>query len=131
MVGKAWREKGVGWLYETLKLLLATPRDFLDAHFEHPKVKAMMAAWGMHLDFRAGHAGGALFPYLECMVNQNFGMVIGQGGADTIIKAMVGALKAKGGELYLGDEVTSVTTSGGAATGVTLASGKQARRRRR
>jgi len=125
VVAKACWEKGLGWPYETLKLLLATPRDFLDAHFEHPKVKAMMAAWGMHLDFPPDAAGGALFPYLECMVNQNFGMVIGQGGADTIIKAMVGALKAKGGELWLGDRVTSVATSGEVATGVILSSGKR------
>jgi len=41
---KAWREKGTGWLYDTLKLLLASPRDFLDARFESQKVKAMMAA---------------------------------------------------------------------------------------
>ena len=29
VVWKARREKGVAWLYQTLKLLLATPRDFL------------------------------------------------------------------------------------------------------
>ena len=57
-------------------------------NFENDKVKAMMAAWGMHLDFAPDIAGGALFPYLESMANQSFGMVIGQGGADTIIAAM-------------------------------------------
>ena len=46
----------------------------------------MLAAWGMHLDFAPDVAGGALFPYLESMANQAFGMVIGQGGADTIIR---------------------------------------------
>ena len=101
VVWKAWREKGTAWLFDTLKLLVATPRDFLDARFENPKVKAMMAAWGLHLDFAPDVAGGALFPYLECMVNQSFGMVIGQGGADTIVKAMVGVLKSKGVELLL------------------------------
>jgi phytoene dehydrogenase-like protein len=112
-------------LFDLLKLLMATPRDFLDAHFEHPKVKAMMAAWGLHLDFAPDVAGGALFPYLESMVNQSFGMVIGQGGADTIIKAMVGALTAKGGELLLGDPVARVEIQAGAATGVTLKSGRR------
>ncbi len=125
VVWKARREKGIAWLYQTLKLLLATPRDFLDAHFEHPKVKAMMAAWGLHLDFAPDVAGGALFPYLESMANQSFGMVIGQGGADTIIKAMTGALKAKGGEILLGDRVARIETSGGAATGVMLESGRR------
>jgi len=122
---KAWRSKGTAWLFETAKLLLATPRDFLDARFEHPKVKAMMAAWGLHLDFAPDVAGGALFPYLESMVNQSFGMVIGQGGADTIIRAMVGALRAKGGELILGDGVAKVEISGSAATGVALQSGRK------
>ncbi|HLH49434.1 MAG TPA: NAD(P)/FAD-dependent oxidoreductase, partial [Roseiarcus sp.] len=85
VVWKAWREKGASWLYDTLRMLLATPRDFLDAHFEHPKVKAMMAAWGLHLDFAPDTAGGALFPYLESMANQSFGMAIGEGGADVVI----------------------------------------------
>ena len=38
-----------------------------------------MAAWGLHLDFAPDVAGGALFPYLESMANQAFGMVIGAG----------------------------------------------------
>ena len=122
---KAWREKGAAWLYDTLKLLVATPRDFLDARFENPKVKAMMAAWGLHLDFGPDVAGGALFPYLECMANQSFGMVIGQGGGDTVVKAMVGALKAKGGELMLGERVGRIETNGGAAKAVTLESGER------
>jgi phytoene dehydrogenase-like protein len=125
VVWKAWREKGVHWLYHTLKLLLATPRDFLDAHFEHPKIKAMMAAWGLHLDFAPDVAGGALFPYLESMANQSFGMVIGRGGADTIVKSMVEALKAKGGEVRLGERVSRIDTAAGVATGVTLESGNR------
>lgn len=121
---KAWREKGTGWMYDTLKLLLASPRDFLDARFESPKLKAMMAAWGMHLDFPPDVAGGALFPYLESMANQAFGMVIGQGGADTIIKSMVGVLKSKGGELLLGTSVDQIELGNGAATGVRLSDGR-------
>ena len=61
----AWRTKGSAFLVDLGRLLVSTPRDFLDAHFEEPKVKAMMAAWGMHLDFPPDVAGGALFPYLE------------------------------------------------------------------
>ncbi|MGO9358569.1 MAG: phytoene desaturase family protein [Xanthobacteraceae bacterium] len=122
-VWSAWRAKGTGWLYDTARLLLATPRDFLDAHFESPKLKAMMAAWGMHLDFAPDIAGGALFPYLESMANQAFGMVIGAGGADTIIKAMAGVIKARGGEIRLNAPAVAIETSGGATTGVRLADG--------
>lgn len=121
---KAWRSRGTRWLYDTVKLLLSSPRDFLDARFESPKVKTMMAAWGLHLDFAPDVAGGALFPYLESMANQAFGMVIGQGGADTIIKSMTALLKSKGGELILGTAVEQIQTSGGKATGVKLADGR-------
>ncbi len=67
-----------------------------------------MGAWGMHLDFSPDIAGGALFPYLESMANQSFGMVIGQGGADTMIKAMVARLEALGGSVTLNAEVAEI-----------------------
>ncbi len=122
---KAWRQKGSGWLYDTVRMLLSSPRGFLDARFRHAKLKTMMAAWGLHLDFAPDVAGGALFPYLESMANQAFGMVIGQGGADTIIKAMTGMLTARGGEILLGTAVDKVLVSGGNATGVLLADGRR------
>ncbi|MFB9949656.1 phytoene desaturase family protein [Rhizobium puerariae] len=124
VVWKAWREKGSGWLYDTARMLLASPRDFLDARFRSDKVKALMSAWGLHLDFAPDVAGGALFPYLESMANQAFGMMIGHGGADTIVKAMTGLLKARGGEVLLGTPVERVEVSDGAAAGVRLADGR-------
>jgi phytoene dehydrogenase-like protein len=119
----AWRTKGSAFLVDLGRLLISTPRDFLDAHFEEPKVKAMMAAWGMHLDFPPDVAGGALFPYLESMANQAFGMVIGRGGADAIIKAMTGLIKAKGGEIRLKSPVAKIETAAGGAPRVRLADG--------
>ena len=83
----------------------------------------MMAAWGMHLDFPPEAAGGALFPYLESMANQAFGMVIGAGGADVIIRAMTGLIKAKGGEVRLNSPVARIESDASGATGVTLGDG--------
>ena len=62
----------------------------------------MLGAWGMHLDFAPDIAGGALFPYLEGMAGQAFGMVLGQGGADTIVRALVAAIEARGGAVECG-----------------------------
>lgn len=123
-VWKAWQTGGMPLLTDLLRLLLSSPRGFLDRHFEHEKLKATMAAWGLHLDFPPDVAGGALFPYLETMTNQAFGMVIGMSGADTIIKAMTGLLKAKGGELILDAPVTSIDVANGRARTVTLADGR-------
>lgn len=123
VIWKALREKGAGWLYDTARLVLGSPRDFLDARFESDKLKATMAAWGMHLDFGPDVAGGALFPYLESMANQAFGMVIGKGGADTIVTAMTGLLRELGGVVHCGRSVEHIEVTDGRATAVRLSGG--------
>jgi phytoene dehydrogenase-like protein len=126
----AWRGKGLDWIVDTLRLLASSPREFLEEHFESPAIRAAMAAWGMHLDFSPDIAGGALFPYLESMANQSFGMVIGQGGADTMIRAMVARLDALGGTVRRNTEVTEIVRRDGRAIGVRLANGETVEARR-
>ena len=121
----AWRARGTEWMADIARLLMASPREWLDENFENAKVKAMMAVWGMHLDFSPDCAGGALFPYLESMADQIFGMALGRGGADTIASAMVRAIKAAGGEVRLNAPVQSIAIEGGAAKGVVLADGER------
>jgi phytoene dehydrogenase-like protein len=130
VIWKAWRQNGTAWTLEMLRFLTMPTRAWADAHFEHAKVKATLAAWGMHLDFPPDVAGGALFPYLESMANQAFGMVIGQGGADTMIRAMTGYLKELGGEIHLGAAVAEVLYSAGSASGIRLADGRTIAARR-
>jgi phytoene dehydrogenase-like protein len=59
------------------------------------------------------------------MANQSFGMALGQGGADTVISAMVRAINAAGGEVRLGTPVESIALEAGAAKGAVLASGER------
>jgi phytoene dehydrogenase-like protein len=121
----AWRARGTAWVADIARLLLASPREWLDENFESLKLKAMIAAWGLHLDFAPDCAGGALIPYLESMAEQSFGMALGQGGADTIVAAMVKAIKAAGGEVRLGAPVRRIAVESGVAKGVVLASGER------
>ncbi len=121
----AWRARGMAWIADTARLLVSSPREWLDENFENAKLKVMMAAWGMHLDFAPDCAGGALFPYLESMANQSFGLALGQGGADAIISAMIRTITQAGGEVRLGAPVGSIAIEGGAAKGVVLASGER------
>lgn len=119
----AWRAKGTAGTLALLRFLLTSTRTWADATFASPKVKATVAAWGMHLDFPPDMAGGALFPYLESMANQVFGMVIGKGGADTMIRAMVAYLQELGGTLQLDAPVREISQSAGAADGIVLQDG--------
>ncbi len=122
---KEWRKSGSDGVLDLARFLLSSPRDWLNTTFTSPKVRALLAAWGMHLDFAPDISGGALFPYLEGMVNQAFGMVLGQGGADTIVKAMVSQIKASGGSVTCNAEVTRVIVENGQARGIELKDGRQ------
>ncbi|MET0597515.1 MAG: NAD(P)/FAD-dependent oxidoreductase [Mesorhizobium sp.] len=121
---KTWRGKGVAGTLDIARLLLSSPRDWLDQTFESDAVKTTLAAWGMHLDFAPDIAGGAIFPYLESMANQSFGMVIGQGGADVMVRALESMVRGKGGVIETASPVDEVLTSEGRAVGVRLASGE-------
>jgi phytoene dehydrogenase-like protein len=130
VIWKAWRQNGTAWTMDMLRFLTMPVRTWADQHFHDPRVKATVAAWGMHLDFPPDVAGGALFPYLESMANQAFGMVIGKGGADTMIKALTGYLGELGGEIHLDAPVAEVIHSAGSASGIRLADGRSITARR-
>jgi phytoene dehydrogenase-like protein len=119
-----WRRKGGGGAADLARFLMMSPRAWLDQTFESEQVKATLAAWGMHLDFAPDIAGGALFPYLEAMAGQAFGMVLGKGGADTITRAMIAMIEARGGSVECGTRVTAIEQAAGRATGVRLADGR-------
>jgi phytoene dehydrogenase-like protein len=121
---KTLRAKRINGTIDLGRFLLASPRQFLTENFTSDRVQAMLGAWGMHLDFAPDVAGGAVFPYLEGMAGQAFGMALGRGGADTIIRAMVSAIRARGGVVETGASVARIIHSGGRATGVEMKDGR-------
>ena len=122
---RLWRARDGAFLRDMARLLALSPRAFLEEQFESQHVQTMLAAWGMHLDFPPDQAGGALFPYLEGMANQCFGMVIGKGGADTLPTALTSLISAHGGQIETGCRVTKISTNSGVARGVELADGRK------
>ncbi|MES2551424.1 MAG: NAD(P)/FAD-dependent oxidoreductase [Pseudomonadota bacterium] len=127
---KTFRAKGMAGTMDFLRFLISSPRAWLEESFEHPHLRALLAAWGMHLDFAPDVAGGAMFPYLEGMAGQAFGMVIGKGGADTIVRALTAAITARGGTVETGASVTRILREGGRASGIELADGRRIMARR-
>lgn len=122
---KTLRAKGLGGTLDMGRFLLQSPRQWLTQTFASPKVQAMLGAWGMHLDFAPDVAGGALFPYLEGMAGQAFGMALGKGGADTIIRALVKAIAARGGVVALNAPAARILHDGIRASGIELADGRR------
>lgn len=121
---KTWRKRGAGGTLDLARFMMMSPRAWLDETFESEQVKATLAAWGMHLDFAPDIAGGAVFPYLEGMAGQAFGMVLGKGGADTMTRAMVNLIEARGGSVHCNVKVTGLKHAAGRAFGIILEDGK-------
>jgi len=119
------RRRGLDWLRETGRLLVSSPRELAAREFRDERFQALVAAWGMHLNFAPDMAGGALFCYLESMANQCFGMVLGKGGADNVIEALTGWLAELGGTLRCQAQVTRIEVRDGRAGAVELASGER------
>lgn len=122
---KTLRAKGMAGTMDFTRFLLSSPRAWLEETFEHPHIRALLGAWGMHLDFAPDVAGGAMFPYLEGMAGQAFGMAIGKGGADTIVKALTAAITARGGSVETSAPVARILRDGNRATGIELADGRR------
>ncbi len=122
---KTLRRKGLAGTLDLAQFLTQSPRQWLTQTFDAPQMHALLGAWGMHLDFAPDIAGGGLFPYLEGMVGQAFGMALGQGGADTIIRAMVAAIRARGGVVECNAPVAKIVHQDGRARGIRLADGRE------
>lgn len=121
---KAWRVLGVSQLLELIRMLLQSSRAFTDEHFSSPEMKALAATWGMHLDYGPDISGGALFSFLESIGGQEFGMVLGKGGAKVLVDALCGVIRSNGGELRSQTSVVEILVEGGKAIGVRTSTGE-------
>lgn len=124
-----WRARGRAGTVELAQILLSSTRGLAARYFETAEAASLLAAWGMHLDYAPDVAGGAIFPLLECFLDQRNGMSVVEGGAGRLGRAMATVLRARGGALRLGVSVERVEVGPSGADGVLLADGSRIRTR--
>lgn len=124
------RAHGRGGLAELSRLLLGSTRELGDRYFHSDEAKAMIAAWGMHIDFGPDAAFGALFPFLETFADMDNGMSVVAGGAGGLPRALAAVARAAGAEIRTASPVTAIVAEAGAATAVELAGGERVGARR-
>jgi phytoene dehydrogenase-like protein len=127
---KATRNEGIAELTDLLQIVASSTRELGDAYFETPEMKALVATWGLHMDFGPDVSGGAMFPFLEVYTDMMEGMSVVEGGASKMPEALVGLIEEYGGEVRTDAEVSRILADasgrdGGRVTGVELASGER------
>jgi phytoene dehydrogenase-like protein len=115
---------------ELARLLVSSTRELAETYLHSPEAHALLACWGMHLDFGPDVSGGAMFPFLEAFTDMRTGISVAAGGASKLIEALAGLGAEAGMELRTGAEVARVNVAGGRAVGVELASGERIDARR-
>ena len=112
------------------RLLVSSTRELAEGYVHTREAQAVLACWGMHLDFGPDVAGGAMFPLLEAFTDMRAGMAVARGGASRLIDALIALGAEHGAELRTGAEVVRVTVGGGRVSGVELAGGERLEARR-
>ena len=115
---------------ELARLLISSTRELAERYLHSPEAHALLACWGMHLDFGPDVSGGAMFPFLEAFTDMRTGIALAAGGASHLIDALAAVAAQHGAELRTAAEVTGVRVSAGRASGVELASGERIDARR-
>lgn len=130
LLASAARELGYRELMELFQIVSSSTRELGDVHFESEEAKALVAPWGMHLDYGPDVSGGAMFPFIETFTDMNVGISITEGGASNLVEALAGVCEDYGGEVRTDAEVERIQVDrGGRATGVELTSGERIRAR--
>ncbi len=110
---------------ELWRMMQMSIHDLLVEWFENPKVR-------MHFARIAGEnlcspdekaTGFGVFVFVGFL--EAFGFGVAQGGSGELTRALIDCIRAHGGEVIGGVDVAKVTVSGGRATGVATADGRE------
>jgi len=119
------RRLGAAGAGELARLLASSTRELVESELASEKARALIAPWGMHLDFGPDVAGGAVFPFLETFADQSGGMAVAAGGASRLVEALVALLVAAGASLRTSAPVRRLLVEEGRVAGVELAGGER------
>jgi phytoene dehydrogenase-like protein len=105
------------------RLILESPRQFVDRNFNSPEVKGLFTPWAFHLDYGPDVRGGATFSFVPAISAYLRGIKVVEGGAGRLFKAIRALIEKQGGEVLTNTKVTGVEISEGRAVGIKLERG--------
>jgi phytoene dehydrogenase-like protein len=93
-------------------------RRLAEETFEGAGGANLLAGNALHADLTPDSSGGGLFGWLLCMLGQDVGFPVPQGGAGNLTRALLRRLESRGGEIHTGQRVVRVLVRDGRAVGV-------------
>jgi phytoene dehydrogenase-like protein len=128
-LGRRFRGLGRDDARTILRVLPMAVADFVAESFDTDALRAAIAWRGVRYASLGPWSGGSAAQLLADSAGNDGGAagetVYARGGPGALADALAAAVRAAGGEIRTGAEVTAVTTATGRATGVALASGEE------
>jgi phytoene dehydrogenase-like protein len=132
-IGRAYRELSPRARREAFRVLPMAVADFVAEAFETTALRGLLATRGVQYAALGPWSAGTTSVLLADSAGNDGGAagqtVFAEGGPGALATALVEAVRASGGEVRTGADVTAVAEANGRATGVALASGEEIRAR--
>ncbi|HSR85099.1 MAG TPA: NAD(P)/FAD-dependent oxidoreductase [Streptosporangiaceae bacterium] len=111
------------------RLLSSSIADLLDGYFESDALRGLLSVSGVIGTWAGPRSAGSAYVTLHHHLGDAGGQAgawgFPRGGMGAVTAAICGAAKSFGAQIRTGAPVAAINTSGGRATGVTLASGEE------
>jgi phytoene dehydrogenase-like protein len=117
------RRLGAADTLDFARLAVTPARRLGQERFSGHGAGLLLTGNAMHSDVAPDAAGSGMFGWLLCMLGQDVGFPVPEGGAGQLALALRRRAESKGVRVLTGSPVTTVTTAAGRATGVRLADG--------
>ena len=128
-LGRAYRGLGKVDARTILRILPMAVADFVAESFESDALRAAIAWRGVRFGAVGPWSGGTTAMLLADSAGNDGGAagetVFARGGPGALSEALASAARAAGAEIRTAAEVTAITSAGGRASGVVLASGEE------
>jgi phytoene dehydrogenase-like protein len=114
---------------DVTRLLTGSVADLVERYFESDAIRGVLAVSGVIGTWAGPRSPGTAYVLLHHHIGDTGGQAgawgFPRGGMGGVSSALAAAARSFGAEVRTGAEVASIRTSGGRATGVTLASGEE------
>ncbi len=107
------------------RFALTPVRRFAQENFTGEGAGLLLAGNALHSDLFPEGPASAVFGWLLCMLGQDVGFPVPEGGSGKLIDALVDRLQVRAGAVRLSSPVEKVLIRGGRAVGVRIAGGEE------